>query len=111
MHRPPFSSGQHGSDSQARAFFVPLFEKHGVPLVLAGHDHHYERVTPQNGVAYVVTGGGGKGTRAVDGSSFTAFAEQVVHFVYAVVDGDALTLHAIDGFGQEFDSLVIRRPS
>ena len=23
--------------------FLPLFDKHGVDLVLCGHDHHYER--------------------------------------------------------------------
>ena len=37
-----------------------VLEKHRVQLVLAGHDHDYERMIPQNGVAYVVTGGGGR---------------------------------------------------
>jgi len=108
-HKPPFSSGSHGSDAAVRQHFVPLFDRHKVPLVLSGLDHHYERTTAQNGVTYVVTGGGGKGTRGVGSSAFTAFAEQVVHFLYVTVAGDRLTLHAIDGRGQEFDSAVIRR--
>ena len=62
-HKPPFSSGEHGSDGASRAHFVPILEKHKVPLVLNGHDHDYERTTPQNGVTYVVTGGGGIGVR------------------------------------------------
>jgi hypothetical protein len=57
----------------------------------------------------VVSGGGGRGTRSVGSSSFTAFSEAVCHFLYITVDGDELTLHAIDGVGDEFDSLLLRR--
>lgn len=109
LHRPPFSSGEHGSTANVQQVFVPLFEKHRVPLVLAGHDHDYERTHPQNGVTYVVTGGGGVGTRPVGVSSFTAFSEAVCHFLYLTVDSNQLTMHAIDGTGVEFDSLVLRR--
>ena len=109
LHRPPFSSGDHGSDPNVQSWFVPLFVKHRVPLVLAGHDHHYERTNIIDGVTYVVTGGGGRGTRGVGSSTFTAFSEQVCNFVYVTVNGDVLTLHAIDGTGQEFDSLRLNR--
>lgn len=109
FHRPPFSSGSHGGDADVRRLFVPLLEKYAVPLVLSGHDHDYERTTPINGVTYVVTGGGGVGTRPVGHSSFTAFAESVCHFVYVVVDGDSMTVHAVDGTGQPFDSVLLRR--
>jgi acid phosphatase type 7 len=109
LHRPPYSSGEHGSHGDVRRFFVPLFVKHQVPLVLAGHDHDYERSKPLDGVTYLVSGGGGRGTRKVGRSSFTAFAESVCHFLYVTVAGDQLTVHAIDGTGQEFDSLQIRR--
>jgi hypothetical protein len=109
LHRPPFSSGEHGSNRDAQRFFVPVFTRHQVPLVLAGHDHDYERSKPIDGVTYVVSGGGGRGTRAVGRSSFTAFSEAVCHLLYVTVEGNELTLHAIDGVGQEFDSLSIRR--
>jgi hypothetical protein len=109
LHEPPYSSGDHGSSTDVRAAFAPIFEKHGVQLVLAGHDHHYERIAPQKGVHYIVTGGGGKGTRAVARSSFTTYAQEVIHLVYGEATRDELVLHAIDGNGTEFDSLVIRR--
>lgn len=108
-HRPPYSSGSHGSDQLFRQHFVPILEKHQVPLVLTGHDHHYERTHALNGVTYIVTGGGGKGTRQAGSSAFTAFREAVCHFVWGEIAGDTLTLHVIDGVGVEFDSLVIRR--
>lgn len=106
-HHPAFSSGEHGSTASVQKLFVPIFERHGVDLVLAGHDHDYERTEPQNGVNYLVTGGGGRGTRAVGSSSFTAFSEQVLNFVYVEIEGNQLRLHAIDATGDEFDQLAI----
>jgi predicted phosphodiesterase len=109
LHRPPFSSGHHGSSRQVREAFSSLFEQHGVQVVFAGHEHSYERTRLINGVTYVVTGGGGYGTRSVGRSAFTAYSEGVLHFVHAELQGDALLLHAIDAGGREFDSASIAR--
>jgi hypothetical protein len=109
LHKPPYSSGTHGSDTSLRAALAPILERHRVQLVVAGHDHDYERVLPQRGVVHVVTGGGGVGTRSVGRSSFTAFSQDVIHFVYVEVGLDQLVLHAIDGTGVEFDAVVVPR--
>lgn len=107
LHRPPFSSGDHGSNQGVRRSFVPLFERYEVDVVFAGHDHHYERTFPQNGVTYIVTGGGGRGTRGVGTSSFTAYSQSVLHFVYAELADGRLRIFALDGTGAEFDSVVL----
>jgi hypothetical protein len=109
LHRPPYSSGTHGSDGGLRSLLAPIFVRHGVQLVLAGHDHDYERTTQQDGVTYVVTGGGGIGTRPVGTSGFTAFSEDVIHLVYGEVERDRLLLHAIDASGGQFDFVAIDR--
>jgi 3',5'-cyclic AMP phosphodiesterase CpdA len=109
MHKPPYSSGSHGSDTALRNAIAPVLERHKVQLVLAGHDHNYERIEPQKGTYYLVTGGGGIGTRSVGSSSFTAFAEDIIHFVYGEIGVDEMVLHAIDATGREFDSVVIPR--
>lgn len=107
FHKPPYSHGRHGGNDSVRAAFVPIFEKYGVQLVLSGHEHNYERFKPKNGVHYVVTGGGGNLTRPVGAGSDTAFSEAVLHFVLVEADRQRLLLRAIDGTGQEFDSLLI----
>lgn len=107
LHRPPYSSGSHGSDTGLRRALAPVLEAGGVQLVLTGHDHDYERTTPQRGVHYIVTGGGGRGTYGVDRSDFTAFSEAVIHFVYVEASSDELVVHAIDARGAEFDSVAI----
>ena len=60
-HHPPYSSGgKHGSDKSLRDVVEPLFVKYGVNAVMTGHDHFYERIKPQKGIYYFVSGAGGK---------------------------------------------------
>jgi 3',5'-cyclic AMP phosphodiesterase CpdA len=65
LHHPPWSSAEHGSELKIREMFAPVFEQHGVDLVLTGHDHSYERTHPMKGnavasggITYVVVGTG-----------------------------------------------------
>jgi hypothetical protein len=109
-HRPPYSSGEHGSNLAFRQVFGPVLSQHRVPLVLSGHDHDYERSRVIDGTVYVVSGGGGRDTRNVGKSDFTAYAEDVLHFLFVEADERVLTLHAIDGVGREFDSVRLQRP-
>lgn len=55
MHHPPYSSGSHGSSLELRW----PYEAWGASLVLAGHDHHYERVEVGK-LPYIVNGLGGR---------------------------------------------------
>jgi len=57
FHHPLYSSGEtHGSAEQQRGLLEPLFLKHGVNVVLSGHEHFYERIKPQKGIAYFIIG-------------------------------------------------------
>jgi hypothetical protein len=109
MHKPPYSSGTHGSSLDVRAAFSPSFERFGVQLVVSGHDHDYERSKPIAGVTYVVSGGGGVGLRAVGSSDFTAYSESILHFLHAELEGDTMLLRAIDTSGSVIDSVRIAR--
>lgn len=61
FHHPLYSSGaRHGSEADLRAVLEPLFLKYGVSAVFSGHEHFYERLKPQKGVAYFTSGGGAK---------------------------------------------------
>ena len=70
VHHPPYSAGYQGSNEASREAFTPLFERHGVQLVLSGHDHDYQRSKTINGVTYVVTGAAA-GTRRTGEADFT----------------------------------------
>ena len=143
FHHPPFSSGPHGGASAEpvpgtgrkapdrveppsaaiRTLWMPLFRKHHVDLIIAGHDHLYDHWVEHyvdNGVTYridsLVTGGGGAPIYAYVGEpdlrAYTAAnaAQHVTvdhlmkpgpmrdnphHFVVIRVDGDRLSLEVI----------------
>ena len=105
LHHPPFSAGVHGSDEETRELFVPLFEAHGVDLVLAGHDHDYQRSVAIGGVTYVVSGAGAK-VRNTGRAEFTAASAAVLHFVDVAVWEDRIELTAVNPQGA-FDHLTI----
>ncbi len=56
MHRPPYSSGMHGSTMGMQW----PFNAWGADVVLSGHDHLYERII-LDGFPYFVNGMGGEG--------------------------------------------------
>jgi hypothetical protein len=61
FHHPPYSSGgKHGSSTELREVVEPIFLKYGLDVVLAGHEHFYERIKPQKGIYYFISGAGGK---------------------------------------------------
>ena len=61
FHHPPFSSGgRHGSDNELRHLLHSVFVQYGVDAVFNGHDHFYERIKPQDGITYFISGAAGK---------------------------------------------------
>jgi calcineurin-like phosphoesterase family protein len=58
-HHARFSSGEHGSDVRLAPFWDLLARAHA-DLVLAGHDHIYERFGALKGIRSFVVGTGGK---------------------------------------------------
>ena len=110
FHHPPYSSGgKHGSDKQLREIVEPIFVKYGVNVVLTGHDHFYERIKPQKGIHYFVSGGAGKlrAGNVRNNSPLTAKAfDTDLHFMIAEVAGDQLYFQAISRTGETVDSGV-----
>jgi diadenosine tetraphosphatase ApaH/serine/threonine PP2A family protein phosphatase len=113
FHHPLYSSGErHGSDTQLRTRLEPLFVKNDVTVVFTGHDHFYERVKPQQGIAYFVVGSGGKlrdgnidPTTGLTASGF----DRDLAFLAAEIFEDQLTFNTISRTGQTVDSGVITR--
>jgi 3',5'-cyclic AMP phosphodiesterase CpdA len=105
MHHPAYSAGYHGSTASVQDHWVPLFETYGVDIVLAGHDHDYQRSNPINGTTYIVSGAGSK-TRPTDRADFTAYSASVLHWVDIGVTGDGIDITASSADGP-FDHTTI----
>jgi calcineurin-like phosphoesterase family protein len=114
FHHPPYSSAKaHGSDNQLREVVEPIFLKYGVNVILTGHDHVYERIKPQKGIYYFVSGAGGK-LRSGDVSDTSQLTEKSydrdLHFMLFEVAGDQMYFQAISRTGETIDSgMIVRR--
>jgi hypothetical protein len=106
MHHPVYSSGRkHGSDLRLRAALEPLFEKYGVNVSLAGHEHFYERIKPQHGVQYFIAGSAGKLRvgNIVHGPLHAAGFDTDLSFMLMEVAGDTLSFQVISRLGNTVD--------
>jgi hypothetical protein len=113
FHHPLYSSGErHGSDTRLRSSLEPMFLENNVSVVFTGHDHFYERMKPQKGIAYFVVGSGGQ-LRAgnIDASSgLTARGfDRDLTFLAAEIFENELTFSALSRTGHIVDSGVIIR--
>lgn len=113
MHHPLYSSGgRHGSDVSLREALEPLIVKYNVSVVLAGHDHFYERIKPQQGIAHFVVGSAGKlAPGDIDPRSpLTArgFDGDYAFLVAEIID-DQMYFNAITRTGGIMDSGIIGR--
>jgi hypothetical protein len=113
FHHPLYSSARkHGSQVDLRRQLEPLFVKHGVEVVFAGHDHVYERIKPQKGIYYFVSGAGGS-LRKGDLDRRTGLTEvgfdTDYHFMLVEIDGHDMHFQAISRTGQTVDSGVIHQ--
>jgi 3',5'-cyclic AMP phosphodiesterase CpdA len=114
FHQPAWSCSRHDSDEAVGRTWVPVFERHRVALVLNGHDHNYQRFVSDQGVTYVVTGGGGKTNlyrldRCPAGTPRRVVGARRNHFTAVEVRARSLTLTAVAPDGDVLDRAVIER--
>lgn len=131
FHHPPYSWGRHGDHYVIQHFWVPLFEKYEIDLVVTGHDHLYSRSHPirdgnatvvgtsnytqGDGPVYVVTGGGGRSLYDMpedeEPPAWYAAGEEVHHMTVYDVTPEEIHLRALRYDGSLLDEFVISAAS
>lgn len=109
LHYPMHSSKPMSEVKEIREAVEDLMAKYNVKLVIAGHEHTYERSKPIKGIVHIITGGGGQTafgfTSAVPDK--TAYRKKEYNHVEVSVGDDALVVRAIGEDGNVFDTSVI----
>ena len=111
FHHPLYSSGAtHGSADAQRELLEPMFLKHSVDVVISGHEHFYERLKPQKGVAYFILGSSSKLRKGdLRKSAMTAYGNDSAYaFMLVEIDGD--TMHFQTDQRQGRDARRGKRP-
>jgi 3',5'-cyclic AMP phosphodiesterase CpdA len=105
LHRPLYSSSEHGSDLEIRKDLEPVLARNEVDIVFSGHDHDYERTEKIKSVTYVVTGGGGRGLYEAGKSNWTAVSASEHNAVKVSLQSQDLHLEALRPDGRVLDRL------
>jgi 3',5'-cyclic AMP phosphodiesterase CpdA len=112
FHHPLYSNAdRHGSSVDLRILLEPIFIKHGVDVVFSGHDHVYERLKPQKGIHYFVSGSAGqlrKGNMSPTDQT-AAYFDQDQSFMLVEIAGADMFFQTISRTGKTVDSGVIHR--
>jgi hypothetical protein len=105
-------SGVAQKPAELRSMLEPLLIKYNVAVVMSGQGGIYERVTPQNGIAYFVVGSGGQlkqgglnKSSTITGKGF----DRDQAFLAAEIVGDEMYFMAISREGTIVDAGVVRR--
>ena len=110
FHHPIYSAGRHGSDGGLRRKLEPILVRHRVAIAFSGHDHIYQRVVPQNGVQYFISGAGGKIRKGdIDGRDRLVAKgyDDGTHFMVLEADASTLRYAAVTASGERVDEGVI----
>ncbi|WP_028895088.1 metallophosphoesterase family protein [Syntrophorhabdus aromaticivorans] len=107
LHRPPFPAMYHMGTSldrfeKDRDILHSLLVRHSVNMVVAGHEHLYNRAT-RDGIVYVISGGGGARLHA-----FTEEQGGFFHYIIAKRNKEGYVLRVYDFEGKVRDEFQIK---
>ena len=117
-HHPIYSSAEGRDNPELRALWQPIYDKHGVDLVIQGHDHSYARGnlatganmrSPDRGTVYVVSVSGPK-MYDVDRTDWMArVAEDKQLFQIIRIAGDRLEYESRTASGLLYDAFELHK--
>jgi 3',5'-cyclic AMP phosphodiesterase CpdA len=113
FHRPPYSNlwngGGYNGETFVRNDWVPLFQQKNVDLVISGHSHCYNRGS-SNGVAYVVSGGGGGVLDVERVANWAVYSIEFSRYHYDLmeVNGRTLTWQTFDDSNALIDLFTLQ---
>lgn len=120
FHKPPYTSHPKRTPNlEARKLLIPVLERHGVQVVLTGHNHFYERFHPvregqvttmqEGGITYLTTGGGGAAVYSTGKNPLLAKGVKANHFLIGTVSECSVLFRAVGLNGREFDRFSYNR--
>jgi hypothetical protein len=109
MHRPMVSSRAGSIGRNIYGSLGPLLAKYGVQLVLAGHEHGYERSVELDGTQFITTGGGGAAAYGYPGGQpdFSAIRTGRNQTLQVSFDDQLMVVRAVDDRGEAIDTTVV----
>ena len=110
MHVPIYSTVLHADHRGLQRDLEPHLIENGVALLLAGHDHLYERTTPRGGVLHLTVGTGGAPLHRSKIAEPDWLAKRLARhgFLGATLSVDGLALEFISDDGEILDAVHLK---
>jgi len=112
VHEGPYTAKSGRSGNSNLRNMMGTFKDLGVTCIFSGHDHHYYRGESDNGVNFLVTGGGGAGLYDCDMTQDwgirNVMCEKTYHYVMFDVNGPDISAVAITSNGEELERFTWR---
>lgn len=112
LHHPPYSCSHRGPTTELVNEWVRILDD-DVFLVLAGHDHNYQRFNHED-VTYVVTGGGGRSLNPIQDCPANhpplLAGEELHHFLALSQTTATVEVEVVDVDGDIVDSFSVGLP-
>jgi predicted phosphodiesterase len=112
FHHPIYTSGRYQATARSlRTSLEPILVEGDADVVLSGHEHFYERIVPQHGILYFVSGAAGSlRPNDIRQTGLTARGFDTDYsFMLMEISGDELFFQAISRRGVTIDAGVIRK--
>ncbi len=112
FHHPLYTSGRYQDAARPlRIALEPVLVQGGVDVVFSGHEHFYERIHPQNGILYFVSGAAGSLRRGdIRPSPYTAKGfDEDYSFMLVEISGEELYFQAVSRAGATIDAGTVTR--
>lgn len=106
-HEPIYSHGKYGDTPGFAKILMPVL-KNRATVFLAGHEHDLQYLQPEDGVHFVIAGGGGASVRPVNPGPRTLFAQSSFGFVVFECTEYTLKLSFVDTHEQTLYKTTIR---
>ncbi len=123
IHQPVYSTGKTRDNPKLRDALVPVYDRHGVDLVLQGHDHSYGRTfklrahqrVPDDapGTVYVVSSAGPKfyPVNPQHAGLMARLDSGLQLYQVIAIDGDRLQYESWTVTGERFDAFTLTKPA
>lgn len=102
-HHPVKSDGEHGNDAytaRMHRLLLPRLREGGADVYLAGHDHDMQALKPEGGLRLFISGGGGKGSRALGPARHRLWGKSELGFTVIEADGEGLEVSFVGPGGE-----------
>lgn len=113
LHHPLYTAGRYARSAYVTRWQLEsLLVAHGVDIVFSGHEHLYQRSTPQHGIVHFISGAAGslRPGDAREGAGVARAYDRDYHFMLIEIAGRSLHFQAVTRTGRTVDAGVVHQP-